>query len=289
MSEPAPIAFALEGAGAADFEALHALRLRAMRDSLERLGRYDVQRSREHLADGFTPAHTRHIAVDGRRVGFVVLKPLTRVLRLDHLYIDPPDQRRGIGSQVMGWVAAQADQAQMPVELCALKGSDSNRFYLQHGFVMTGEGQWDIDYVRMPQSTAVRAVRALWAALQARDWSAARALLRDELQARWWTSGEQFDGADAFIEANARYPEGWTIHLVDLAALQDGRVMSVVRVDQPPDSFFATSFFLTDDGAITGVDEYWATLESPPAWRSPGAIAGALRFDPRSDPRARAP
>jgi ribosomal protein S18 acetylase RimI-like enzyme len=281
--------FALEGANAADFEALHALRLRAMRESLERLGRYDPQHARERLAAGFAPEHTQHIVVDGQRVGFVVLKPLSHGMRLDHLYIDPPFQRRGIGAQVMRWVFAQADEVQFPLELCALKGSNANRFYLRHGCVKTGEGDWDIDYLRLPPSEGARAVRALWSAFQARDWTAARALLHDDLQAAWWTSGERFAGADAFIEVNARYPEGWTIHLVDVAMLRDGRVMSVVRVDQPPRSFFATSFFLTDDGLITAIEEYWATVEAPPAWRSPGAIAGATRFDPLTDARATVP
>jgi GNAT superfamily N-acetyltransferase len=281
--------FALERASAGDFEALHALRLRAMRDSLERLGRYDPQHARERLAAGFAPEHTHHIVIDGRRVGFVILKRLSHAMRLDHLYIDPPDQCRGIGSQVMRWVFAQADEAQFPLELCALKGSNANRFYLRHSCVKTGEGDWDIDYLRLPPSDGVRAVRALWTAFQARDWPMARALLHNDLQASWWASGERFAGADAFIEVNARYPEGWTIHVIDVAMLRDGRVMSVVRVDHPPRSFFATSFYLTDDGLITAIDEYWATRQAPPDWRSLGAIAGATRFDPLSDPRARTP
>jgi GNAT superfamily N-acetyltransferase len=289
VNQATAIGLALEGASAGDFEALHALRLRAMRESLERLGRYDPQQARERLAAGFAPEHTQHIVVDGRRVGFVVLKRLSHVMRLDHLYIDPPFQRRGIGAQVMRWVLAQADEAQFPLELCALKGSNANRFYLRHGCVKTGEGDWDIDYLRLPPSDGVRAVRALWSAFQARDWLAARALLHGDLQATWWTSGERFAGADAFIEVNARYPEGWTIHVVEVAMLRDGRVMSVVRVDHPPQSFFATSFYLTDDGLITAVDEYWATMQAPLAWRSPGAIAGSSRFDPLTDPRAQTP
>lgn len=281
--------FALAPVTAGDFEALLALRLRAMRESLERLGRYDEQRARERLAKGFEPEHTHHVVVDGRRVGFVALKTLSHAMRLNHLYIDPPDQDRGIGHQVLQWVCAEADKAQVPVELCALKGSEANRFYLRHGFVATGEGEWDIDYIRMPLWPSVRAVRGLWAAFQARDWRAARALLRDDCQAVWWTSGERFDGAEAFMEAQLRYPEGWTIHLIEAERLEDGRVMSVVRVDHPPHSYFATSFFRVDDGLITGVDEYWATLEQPPAWRRDGGIAGCTRFDPLDDPRALAP
>ncbi len=288
MRPPAPgsAPFGLQAASESDFEDLLALRLRAMRESLTRLGRYDEQRARERLAAVFAPQHTWHIVVGGERVGFLVLTPLNHALRLDHLYLDPAYQRRGIGHEVLCWVGAEADCAQLPVELCALKQSDANRFYLRHGYVAAGESEWDIDYVRSPLWPSGRAVRAMWAALQARDWAAARALMHGDLVATWWTSGERFNGADAFVQAQSRYPEGWTIHVVACERLADGRVMSIVRVDHPPHVFFATSLFRVDEGLITSVDEYWATMEPPPAWRTPEAIAGLSRFDALADPRA---
>ena len=51
-----------------DFEALLALRMRAMFESLTRLRRYDEARARERLADGFVPENTHHIEVQGQRV-----------------------------------------------------------------------------------------------------------------------------------------------------------------------------------------------------------------------------
>ncbi len=197
--------FTLEDARAADFESLLALRLRAMRESLEQLGRYDEDRARARLAAAFDPSHTWHVVVAGQRVGFLVLKRLTHTMRLDHLYIDPAMQRRGIGGAVLRRVCDEADAQLLPIELCALKGSAANRFYLQHGFVQTGEGEWDNDYHRAPLTRGLRAVRALWAAMQARDWAAARAGLHAQMQAVWWTSGERFVGADAFIAVQSRY------------------------------------------------------------------------------------
>jgi len=219
MTPPAGTRFELQPASAGDFEALLALRLRAMRRSLERLGRYDEQRARERLAASFEPGHTQHIVVDGRRVGFVSLKTLSHSMRLNHLYIDPAEQAHGHGHEVLAWVCAEADRAQLPVELCALKGSDAVRFYLRHGFALTGEGEWDYDFVRMPLSTGVRAVRGWWQAVQARDWKRARSLLRSDLQVLWWASGERFDGADGFVDAQARFPAGWTLHLVEASPL----------------------------------------------------------------------
>lgn len=281
--------FTLEKARADDFEALHELRLRAMRESLQALGRYDERRSRERLAEGFVPAHTQHIVVGGDRVGFLVLRRLSHSLRLNHLYIDPAHARRGIGSAVMRWVLAQADAAQLPVELVALKGSAANRFYQRHGFVCTGEGPWDIDYLRPPVTAALHVVRALWAAMQARDWAGARALLRDDLQSTWWTSGERYTSADGYVAMQAAYPEGWSLRLKELARVDDGRVLAVARVDHPPAHFYATALYRIDDGLIAGIDEYWSTLEVPPDWRTPARFASLTHFDPLSDPQAREP
>lgn len=289
MTAPASPALDYAPAQAGDFEDLLALRLRAMRESLERLGRYDEQRARERLAAGFDPAHTRHILVDGRRVGFIVLKTLSHALRLEHLYLDPAVQDQGIGHRVLTEVCAEADRLQVPVELVALKRSDANRFYLRHGFVATGEGEWDIDYVRLPQWPSVRAVRALWAAFEARDWAGARRLLADGLQATWWTSGERFTGAEGYIAVQAQYPEGWTIRLIECQRLEDGRVISLVRVDHPPQHFYATAFCRVDEGVIQAIDEYWATAEAPPAWREHAPLPGRERFDALADPRAVAP
>jgi GNAT superfamily N-acetyltransferase len=304
LTLPASTGLALLPARAEDFEDLLALRLRAMRESLERLGRYDEQRARERLAESFDPAHTHHIlhlaageaggegggeGEAAARVGFMVLKITPHALRLNHLYLDTAWQRRGIGHRLLQWICAEADRQQVPVELMALKQSAANRFYLRHGFVAIGEGEWDIDYVRQPLWPSVRTVRDMWHAFQARDWDAAQRLMRTDMQAHWWTSGERFETAAAFVEAQRRYPEGWSIRLIECERLEDGRVMSLVRVDHAPAVYYATSFFKVDDGLIIGIDEYWATAEAPPAWRNPPAIPGLVRFDPIDDPRAVTP
>jgi GNAT superfamily N-acetyltransferase len=281
-----PEGFALEVARAEDFEELLALRLRAMRPSLEKLGRYDEQRARARLADGFEAQQTQHIVVDGSRVGFLVLKHSARALRLEHLYVDPTAQRQGIGSRVMSWVKSQAQRAGLPIELVALKASESNRFYLRQGFVANGESAWDTNYVWLPLSDSVQTVRSMWSSFQARDWPGARFWLADDFEARWWASGERFTSADGFIEAQSSYPEGWTIRLIDCVGLADGRVLSTVRVEHPPAIFFATSFFRLQGSKIEAIDEFWATVEEPPAWRDALDARGRQRFDPLEDPRA---
>jgi len=133
---------------ARDADALVALRIAAMRASLERLGRFDPQRARERFLSTFTPELTQHLVVGGERVGFVVVRPYQGELLLDHLYVHPAHQGRGIGAAVLARVFADADARRLPVRVGALRGSDSNRFYQRHGFRQVEESEWDIYYLR---------------------------------------------------------------------------------------------------------------------------------------------
>lgn len=76
----------------ADAEALVRLRIEAMRESLESIGRFDPVRARERFLSTFESQYTRHIDADGERVGFVAVKPMADALQLDHLYIHPQHQ-----------------------------------------------------------------------------------------------------------------------------------------------------------------------------------------------------
>jgi hypothetical protein len=126
-------------------------------------------------------------------------------------------------------------------------------------------------------------VQRLWALFQARRWQEARALMAPEAVCHWWSTGEQFAGADAIIHVNAVYPEGWQIHLLEVNALADGRVHSIVRVTmEGGPTVFANSLFTLRDGLITAVDEYWSTIEAPPAWRSEGRLPRWGRLAPDS-------
>lgn len=147
---------AFVAAHADDAEPLVALRIAAMRDSLERIGRFDAQRARERFLSGYSPRHTHHVELDGERVGFYVLKPAGEELLLDHLYVHPSHQGRGIGAAVLARVFAQADAARLPVRVGALRDSDSNRFYRRHGFELVGESEFDLHYLRQPAASAMR-------------------------------------------------------------------------------------------------------------------------------------
>lgn len=133
-----------------DADRLVAIRIAAMRESLERIGRFDPQRARERFLASFDPALCRFIEVDGVQSGFILIRPQEDHWLLDHLYILPEHQGRGIGAAVLRDVFANADALRVPIRLGALRGSDSNRFYQRYGFIQTDEAEWDVYYVRQP-------------------------------------------------------------------------------------------------------------------------------------------
>lgn len=135
-----------------DAESLVALRIAAMQESLTRIGRFDPLRARDRFLAGFEPSLTQHIVWQGQRVGFVVVKPQDNALLLDHLYIHPDAQGRGIGSEVLYKVFSRANASSQAVRVGALRESASNQFYQRHGFVLTDSGEFDHYYVRHPVS-----------------------------------------------------------------------------------------------------------------------------------------
>jgi GNAT superfamily N-acetyltransferase len=141
-----------EPVDAADADALADLRVEAMRESLERVGRFDVQRARDRLLGNFSAADTRAIRMGGERVGFFVLRREPAALFLEHLYVLPSHQMLGVGARVLRAAIDEADAACLPMRLFALKGSDSNRFYVRHGFRLVAEDEFDNYYVRPPRT-----------------------------------------------------------------------------------------------------------------------------------------
>ncbi|MES2933805.1 MAG: GNAT family N-acetyltransferase [Pseudomonadota bacterium] len=143
-----PIPFTLVPALPEDLEALVAIRIAAMRDSLERIGRFDPLRARERLLASFSAAHTRHIMLGAVHVGFITLKPQDGSLLLDHFYLLPASQRRGLGSAVLRQIVAEADALALPLRVTALRDSGANRFYLRHGFQLSSTEEFDNHYLR---------------------------------------------------------------------------------------------------------------------------------------------
>jgi GNAT superfamily N-acetyltransferase len=139
-------------ATAADVEVVADLRAVVMRPDLERLGRYDEQRVRRRIRDGFTPAHSWVIEVGGAFAGSVSLRPADDAYWLEHFYLAPHLQGGGIGAAVLRGLLERCDRDGTRVRLNVLQGSPARRLYERHGFTFETEDPVDVFMVREPVS-----------------------------------------------------------------------------------------------------------------------------------------
>jgi GNAT superfamily N-acetyltransferase len=126
----------------ADFEAMLSIRIEALRESLERLGRFNPEVARARLKSQFRPEWMQHLVVDGERVGYFTVEPREGELRLHHLYLRREAQGQGVGAWVLGHLKSRG----LPITLAALRESRANDFYRRHGFRVVEEQDFDIEY-----------------------------------------------------------------------------------------------------------------------------------------------
>jgi GNAT superfamily N-acetyltransferase len=207
------------------------------------------------------------------------------IAHLHQLGVDPAVQAQGIGTALIAaceqWARAQRLRA-IALDTAA-PASHLRARYLHLGYSDVDEVQWSGKTYRtvimakafagaLPGTNDLEhrcaLVRALWAHVQARDWTAMRAAFACDVQTHWPVTGERFDGAEAIVRVNAEYPEGWQIEVQEVEALADGRVHSIVEVPHGEQRFFAHSRFTFSGTRIAQLCEYWAVAEAPPAWRA---------------------
>ncbi|MFF7950550.1 GNAT family N-acetyltransferase [Streptomyces griseorubiginosus] len=131
-----------------DVEPIAELRAVVLRPDLERLGRFDERRVRQRFRDAFVAAHLSVIEIEGRLVGCVALRPAQDGHWLEHFFIDPGMQGRGLGSAVLRTLLARTDAAGVTVRLDVLQGSAARRLYERHGFTVESEDAVDVFMVR---------------------------------------------------------------------------------------------------------------------------------------------
>ena len=129
-----------------DIEWMVELRAEVLRDDLERLGRYDPHRVRQRMRDGYLPASTRVVLEDDVEVGCVAVRIEDDARWLEHFYLAPDVQGRGIGGRVLRTVLAEEDPR--PFRLNVLQGSPARRLYERHGFAVDSQDDVDVFMTR---------------------------------------------------------------------------------------------------------------------------------------------
>lgn len=140
----------LRATESADVEVIAELRALVMRADLERLGRFDEDRVRQRLRDSLSPQYTSVIEIDRELAGCVTVRPAPEGQWLEHFYLAPHHQGRGLGSAVLRSVLARADARGVSIRLNVLQGSAAQRLYERLGFVVETQDPVDVFMVRPP-------------------------------------------------------------------------------------------------------------------------------------------
>jgi GNAT superfamily N-acetyltransferase len=141
----------LRTATAADIDWLAELRAQVLRDDLERLGRFDPIRVRQRMRDAFRPEDTRIIVIGAEDAGSIAVREEPDARWIEHFYIAPAMQNRGIGTSALALVLAEPDPR--PCRLNVLQGSPARRLYGRHGFAVDSEDDVDAWMTRRGSGT----------------------------------------------------------------------------------------------------------------------------------------
>jgi len=133
-----------------DVEPIAELRAVTLRPALESLGRYEENRVRQRLRDGFAAEHTWVIEVEGEFAGCIALRPADDAYWLEHFYLHPRLHGQGIGSAVLSRMLERCDREHVVVRVNVLHGSAARRLYERHGFTVVTETPVDIFMLRTP-------------------------------------------------------------------------------------------------------------------------------------------
>jgi GNAT superfamily N-acetyltransferase len=214
---------------------------------------------------------------------------------LHQLGVEPSAQGRGIGTALIAecerWARTQGFFRAIALDT-AMPAHHLRQRYAALGYAEVGDVQWSGKRYRtviMVKPLAAAAppsaddaehrcaqVRALWAHVQARDWTAMRAAFTDDAVMHWPVTAERFQGADLIVRVNAEYPEGWTLAVRRVDALLDagdaGQVQALVEVTQDGVTHFNNARCTFRGALIAEATEHWASATAPPAWRHAAAF-----------------
>jgi GNAT superfamily N-acetyltransferase len=141
--------WSLRAASADDARWIAELRAVVLRPDLERLGRYDPIRVRQRFLSAFDPAVTQVVVADGRDAGSIAVRRAGDAEWIEHFYLSPELQGRGVGSGVLRNCLASAN---LPFRLNVLQGSRARALYERNGFIVESEDPVDVFMVR-PRSS----------------------------------------------------------------------------------------------------------------------------------------
>ncbi|HVH88787.1 MAG TPA: GNAT family N-acetyltransferase [Terriglobales bacterium] len=127
----------LRAAANEDFVFARTVYFETMRWIIERLFGWDQVREEKNFAQFFKLDEVRIISADAHDVGWIQEQVDSTTINLGSFYITPAMQRRGIGTQVLQVLLAQARNESKAITLSVVRINPARHFYEKHGFRIT--------------------------------------------------------------------------------------------------------------------------------------------------------
>ncbi|MBB5075322.1 GNAT family N-acetyltransferase [Nonomuraea endophytica] len=127
-----------------DADPIAELRAIVLRPDLERLGLFDPTRVRQRFKTAFLPEHTSIVEVNGAFAGSIALRPAEDGVWLEHFYLSPTTQGRGVGTAILHKVLTDEGVFRLNV----LRDSPAQRLYERHGFTTYAQDPTDLWMIR---------------------------------------------------------------------------------------------------------------------------------------------
>jgi ribosomal protein S18 acetylase RimI-like enzyme len=134
---PSAFIYRLRPSTAADEPWLEQLRRDVYRDVFVRtIGAWDEARHARHCTECLARGNIQIIELDGQLVGMIQLHASDDAVEIGEIQLVASQQRRGLGSQLLTDVVADAHQQHRSVRLSvALKNDGAHRLYRRLGFL----------------------------------------------------------------------------------------------------------------------------------------------------------
>lgn len=121
-----------------------------MRAIIERLFGWDRSHEEKNFARFFKLEEVRIITADVQDVGWIQLQISERSINLGSLYVAPPMQGRGIGTEVLRMLWERAGRESKAMTLAVAKINPARQFYEKRGFRATHEDDFKVYMTAFP-------------------------------------------------------------------------------------------------------------------------------------------
>ena len=129
---------AFRSASSEDFEYCRRLYFEGMKDMIRKLN-LNPEAQATGFQEQWVLSEVQIIVLKGTDVGWLQTKTDEDELFLAQIFVDTPFQRRGIGTEVMHTLIAQAEEANKTIALAVVKINPALRLYERLGFQVVDE------------------------------------------------------------------------------------------------------------------------------------------------------